>query len=578
MTKLVSLSQDEQKKIRARIERALCLGEDSVTSIIPAPSDSKIQESFLKKESGGSASAVKMNRWVRGLFTTKKESDFLLEDKLKELRKKIQETRIPYADFTMRTLGPGLATAVYEVYRKTDPFRALMRKLFEDAELMEKLMRKVVETRLHGAKISLMDFISFEEMKELFFQTESMGDLVEEINKRLGRYFAGLKDEDFDKIREGVLGLYNLKNLTLFPYDEFFRLFHFDASGNESDEDPAFESAELFPTLELVERFCCALFPFRRGSVELFPEVVEFCVRSKGGSRALEELGVGDKESQTVYFRKDIVNLVETAGRLYRTVPFTEIVRYFMNDPYYKVMMYLPKPRMKDFYIDSVRLKVFTDFEDFFSKVRFDILEDMILLLFRKDAIANFEFYLSSGIGISTKSGYPGFIHQRSLVILNNFIRVHYRGFIQSLVHLLNRAVTNRLRDNFSLVLIHASGIEDIGNKLREFDHSFSPDADDGRALIKMKFVIDRDQQQMKMYRALVAQKDREAKDLLEKGISHLDGLLGALAGMAKDQVFLSESAKKFRGIDTRLKQAVDALSSAVKVIRHLAAVERGAL
>ena len=577
MKKLISLSQEEQKKIRERIERALCLGEESETSIIPAPSDPKMQESFLKKEMED-ASGAKMKGWMRGLFTTKNEADFLLDGKLKELRSRILAAKEPYADFTMRTLGPGTAAAVYEMYRKTRSLASFFQRLFGDAESMERLMRSVLTLRVKNAKTSLLDYISFETMKELFFQTESRQDVVEEINKRLQTYFSGLKDEDFDSLRPGILPLYHYKNLMFFPYEQFFRLFHFELSEDSSEDEPAFETSELYPTLEHLERFFCALYPFRRGGEEMFPEILEFCVGLKGGNKAFEELGLADRESQLVYFKKDLKEISQTALRLYQSVPFAELIRYFKNDPFYKLMMYLPKPRLKDFFVHSLRYKLLLDFEDFFSKVRLDILEDMILILFKGEKIVDFEFYLNTGVGLATKTGNPGFIHQRSLVILNNFIRLHYRGFVQELVHVLNRAVTNRLRNNFSMILIHASGIEEVGNKLREYDLSFSPDADDGRTLIKMKFVLDRDVQQMKMYRTLIAQKDKEAKELLEKGISHLEGLLGGIEAMEKDQVFLTESTKKIRGLDTLVRRASEALSVAVKVVRHLAAVERGSL
>jgi hypothetical protein len=441
------------------------------------------------------------------------------------------------------------------------------------------MIRQFLDKRIPNVKTSLVDFISVEEMKDIFFHTESRLDLVGEIDSRLRGYFSSLPETLLAELGEGILPLYYIKNIVFFPFSEFFALFHHDIGDGEPVEKPVFQPAEIYPTLDYLEKFYCALYPLRRRTIDtlVYPEVLDFFARMKNGG-TFQELGLEDRDSIMSFVEKQMRNIHLVSLRVLKSVPLPALIRYYKEDPYYKLMIYLPKPHLKDFYTNSTRLKVFTDFEDFFAKVRFDIVEDMVHTLFGKEDLVEFEFYMNSNLNLTPKAGLPGFTHHRSLVILSNILRVQYRGFIQEIIHILTRVMTNRLRDSSNIILLHAAGIEELASRIKNFDVSFSPDSEDGKTLIRLKYVVDRDPHQQKVYRNLIATKDKEAKELLEKGVGHLEGLLLGFMGIAKDLVFLKESSKRMPGLEAKVSRAVETLVLAGKAVRYFIALERGSL
>jgi hypothetical protein len=580
MRPLTALSQDEQKKIRERIHSSLCLDDDPSTAIIRNPSELQNRIDKLKKDFHEAPVSFKMNHWVRNIFSTKTEAEFLLDAKLRDIKNIIAGTNVPYSDFTLRVFGPAIASVVYEIYRFSHPLIPIFNRLLSDPDSMEKMVRHFLDRRIPGAKTTLIDFISIADMKDLFFRTESRLDLVAEINERLKKYFSSLPDPLLSDLAGGILPMYYFKNIILFPFEEFFQLFHYTVSDEGGPvEKPNFQAAQIHPAIDYLEKIYCALYPLKKidNSFLMYPEILQFCAQFKTGG-AMQELGLEDTQSLAAVLRKQLENLLHISLRILNNVPLAELIRYYKNDPYYKLLIYLPKLRLKEFYTNSLRLKVFHDFEDFFSKVRFDILEDMIRELFGSDRPVEFEFYMNSNLGLKPKAGYQGFSHNRSINILSNFIRFHYRGYIQALVHMLNRVITNRLRETFSTLLIHATGIEDAGNKIKEFDLSFSPDGDAGKTWIRLKFGVDKDVSQQKMYRTLIAQKNKEGTELLEKGLAHIEGLVNGLSAIQKDKVFITESSKRIRGLESLVQKSVQNLILAGKTVRHLIALEQGSL
>jgi hypothetical protein len=579
MKQLTSLSQDEQKKMRERMLIALCLDDDPSSSIIQNPSELQNRIDKLKKDFQDAPVGSKMNNWVRNIFSTKTEAEFLLDAKLREIKAVITASNVPYSDYTLRLFGPAVASVIYEIYRFAHPLVPIFKRLLSNSENMEKMVRHFLDRRMPGAKTSLMDFISIEEMKNLFFRTESRLDLVFEINERLNKYFSSLPEKLLTDLAGGMLPMYYFKNVVTFPYEEFFQLFGHIIPEGGPVENPVFQAAQIHPVIDYLEKMFCVLHPLKKidPSFLMYPEILQFCAAMKTGG-AMHDLGLEDAQSLSAVLRKQLENLLHISLRIVNNVPIAELIRYYKSDPYYKLLIYLPKLRLKEFYTNSLRLKVFEDFEDFFSKVRFDILEDMIQNLFGSERPVEFEFYMNSNLGLTPKAGYQGFSHNRSINILYNFIRLHYRGYIQNLVHLLNRVITNRLRESFSTILIQATGIEDVGNKIKEFDLSFSPDADDGKTLIRLKFGVDKDLSQQKLYRVLIAQKNKEATELLEKGLAHIEALVGGLSAIQKDGVFITESSKRIRGLEPLVQKSVKILILAGKTVRHLIALEQGSL
>ncbi len=570
MRNLTCLSLDEQKQLLAGIESSLALEENLDTMIIRVPTDPSVRASLLYKDWTEASKGKKLNHWARNLVSIKTEEEFLLDAKLDALRSTIREYPKAYTDFSRRLFLPSIAEAIHSVYHLSYPMIKPFQVLFQNIENLQKLVKYLIERHLEHPKSSLIQLISVQEMKDIFFQSESRQDLISEIRKRLEGYLQSLKEAEFLAAAQEILPLYGFRNLLLFPYDDLFRLFK---------KNLQFEPAPIYPTLDYLERFFCCLYPFRNYDLQnLLPsEIVEFLakhVETEG------EFSFREQGEQVVL--ETIRNICQATASLckkvLKEVPFVELIRYYRSDPYYRILIYPPKPKLQAFYTYSLTLKVFSDFEDFFSKIRFDILEDILNQLFKGEPLVEFQYYMNSRLNLTPKQGYPGFTHHRSLVVLYNFLRSVYTGYLQGTIHILNRSITNRVRDSVSMILVHASGIEELQTRISLFDASFAPDAEAGRNMIFMKMVLERDAKQQRAYRALIAEKDKEGKELLEKSLIHLESLLIGFRNIQSDKVFVRETARRFPSIEARIENCVTYLILGTKAIRYLIAMEKGAL
>jgi len=575
MKTLSCISLEEQKRIQQGIGNSLALSETLESMIVRVPTDPSARSQLLHKDWAQAQLGQKLNHWVKHLISIKTEEEFLLEAKLFALRSSIKNRPKAFADFTRRVLLPPLASGIHSVYQSAYPLLEPMKRLTGDIDQLQKLFRQFIERSLPTPKTALVEFISIEEMKQLFFKTESKQELVEEIQKRITQYFNSIDGEIMNRLQRDLLPFYSLRNLTSFPFEETLQCFKAKLVG----EAPQFEEAPVFPTVEYLELFFCVLYPFRTYSAEMLlpPEIFNYLAGIMDGSAEslrVQEVDSSRLESVKQIFRK----LVSTCQSTLREIPLVELVRYFRRDPYYRVMIYQPKVHLRNFYTYSLTFKVFSDFEAFFSKIRFDILEDLMNQLFKGEPLTEFQYYMNSQLNLVPKQGYPGFTHHRSLVLLNNFIRKIYKNHIQETIHILNRTITNRIRESVSQLLIHASGIEEIEARLAKFDGSFAPDTEAGRMMAVLKLVLDRDPKQQKLYRSLIAEKDKEGKDILAKGLTHLESLLLGFQNIGKDKVFLKETSRRFQTIETKVAVCQNYLLLGTKALRYLIAMEKGAI
>ncbi|MFQ3620299.1 MAG: DUF5312 family protein [Spirochaetales bacterium] len=577
MKSLSSISLQEQKNLLERIQTSLSLYESLESRIVQVPSEPQSRIQLLQKEWSKAPVGHKLNHWAKNLVSIKTEAEFLLEAKLSEIRSALRSYPKQYTDFSRRVFLPDLAQEIYSVYKLLQPIRRPLERLVKDLEVLQKLFRQFIERNLQKSKASLVDFLSVEEMKQIFFQTEDKQQLMQEIQNRLQAYFESHPVEEFSPLQSALMPFYGIWNLSTFAFDEVFRVFQ----GNDSSEEqaPQFKEAPIYPTLEHIEQFFCALYPLRTYSSPLsFPkEILQYLVAFSEEGETLPHIQDIDPGKVEVYY-KHLASLVAQAQKVFKEVPFVELIRYYRADPYFRIIIYQPKIQLRDFYIASLTLKVFSDFDAFFSKIRFDILEDLIRELFGNTPLQEFQYYMNTRLNLIPKQGYPGFTHYRSLVVLNNFILRVYKGNIQDTLHMLNRSISNRVRESISGMLIHASGIEEVENRLAKFDASFAPDAEAGKVISIVKLVLDKDPKQQKLYRTTIAEKDKEGKAILEKALTHLEALLLGLQTVYKDRVFLKETSKRYPTIESKISFSIKGLLYGTKALRYLAAMEKGAL
>jgi hypothetical protein len=589
MAEFSILSETEQKQIRSRIEQALCLDLPEKAVIIQAPSNIGHHVGKLREDMQKASMGSKLNSLVRGAFSIKSETQMLLDGKLRQLKDAITAHKTVYTSFSNRTLSPDLAAILYEIYRFAQILRPQISMIFSDSAGVERIVRQFLERRIAGAKISLADFITVDEMKEIFFKTESRLELVGEITRRLEAYYQNVAAVRLDQYASGIVPLYYFRSLVAFPFREFFSEFSSESEADSEEGTPVFQSAQLHPALDLLETLYCLLHPLRKldPDTPVYPELLEMAQRYLGGGFLPELDGVspdsaaaggGNGEMElseaTKKFLDDIKNLMTVSQRVLANVPLVELIRYYTGDPYYKLMIYPPRLKLTAFYTESLRMKIINEFAVYFPQLHRTIFEEVQEKLFGRGP-DDFDYFMNSGLGMTPKKGYAEFTYPHSLKILNTFIKTHYYAYIQGLVHSLNKVMAHRVRSSFSQLLVHAGAIENVGTKLKNFDLSFSPDAEDGKQFIRLKFVLDKELSQQKSYVQLVTKKNEELKGLLDSGISTLQGIYASLSAIRKDTAFIGDAATRIPGIGKLIDRSVDALFKAVKLIRYSMSTEK---
>jgi hypothetical protein len=585
MPELGILSEDEQKKIRAEIEKFLCLDSPDAAVIIQSPSNINQQVDKLREDMKQASMGKKLNNLVRNAFSIKTEAEMLLDAKLRHLKDVIASQKTVYTNFGNRTLSPDLAAILYEIFRFAEILQPQINLFFSDPSGVEKVIRQFLEHRIPGAKISLTDFITTDEMREIFLKTESQAELVAEITRRLQVYSLSISAARLDQYAAGIIPMYYFRSLVVFPFRAFFNEFKFQPEGDSGENAGSFQNAPLRPALDMLETLYCLLYPLRKLDPEapVYPELLEMANRFVAGEFFPEPDAMAPAADsppalceQTESLLKNIKNMMIVTQRVLASVPLVELIRYYKNDPYYKLMIYLPRLKLTDFYTESLRMKIIGEFENYFPRLHSTIFEDIQKKLFG-GALDDFDYFMNSGLGMTPKKGYAEFAYPNSLKILNTFIKTHYYDYIQGLIHSLNKVMAHRIRKNFSQLLVHAGSIESVGTKLRNFDLSFSPDAEDGKQFVRLKFVLDKELSQQKSYATLITRKNEESKSLLDSGINAIQGINVSLSAIQKDTAFLGDAASRMPEIEKVIGRAVEALFSAAKLIRYSMATEKGA-
>jgi hypothetical protein len=172
----------------------------------------------------------------------------------------------------------------------------------------------------------------------------------------------------------------------------------------------------------------------------------------------------------------------------------------------------------------------------------------------------------------------------RGLNILYNYILQQFKGNVQEAVQIVastvlanNRITQNRLTQN-------VSGLEDLEARIVLFDRSLSPDEEDGKQLGRFRFSVATDLLLQKSYRAFVVQKDREARDLIDKGKEYLTGIQKVFDEIRSSTFENTRSLLKtlhmHRGRNQTLAQILnvraDAIGTFVKLLDQLLELAKG--
>ncbi|MCK4541871.1 MAG: hypothetical protein KAU17_06515 [Spirochaetales bacterium] len=517
-----TLPEQERKDLLSRITQSISLSESQVENVYHKEIGQEEKIALIKQDLSQISWFSNMILWFLSTFTGKKKEEVYLQRRMGAIKRKIQHKYPGLTGFETRDLTPKLAHEVFELYSLTIGLRGIFRTLWLHSSKFESLFLTLLELHIKEPKKSISELISMDEMVSIYRETGLKDSIRMEIQIHIDEYLNELPDSLFTELETGIIPLYLLKELVLFPYASFFKMFHFTPLPDDTNK-PAFQSASAMVALEYLEKLYYALYT----ASKIGPK---FTIESDL-LVYLSQLEVDESADGSPVFMSDVLikqklsELHKEAMDFLSNIPIVELIQYFRKDPYYRLIFYIPKLNLRDFYHSMLTVNFLSQADKIFPEIQELYIDQEIQELFNEKQLVTFRYYRKYASIDYEKMGLPFFFYTQPLNLIYNYIKWYYREHVQELVQILERGVLAQNRITRDRVLHHVGMLEDIEDKINQFDISLSPDAEDGKLFQRLRYSLAQDSTHQKMYRTLVAQKDREVKSHMDRGAEAIEGL-----------------------------------------------------
>jgi len=516
------LSENDRADLLKKINHSLNITDEKDITIHEREMDKDERTSLIHEEINILPVLLRFFLWFRSKITGRTEKDLYLSSKISKLKRKIHKQDSHLTGFETRNLTPHFAEAVYKLYNYSMPLRGLFKKLWLDTEISKTFFLGVLEGRLETKIEGLTDLVELDELVEIYGVKGKKDDLRRQVMLKLDKHISKIEKKIFYDLEKELLPLCYLKDLILFPYVQFFQQFGFTPIDVGNPEKVKFKNASAMLCLSDLEKLYCALY-----TVSKLDRRISLNDSLNENIENLNDLDSNNYEQN--YSTKDLVDsltdIIDAGQRFFTKIPVSDLIRYFKKNPYFKIMFYLPKIDLKEFYRNTLRIKILDKIDLIYPEIqkRYIIIETE--KLFKGKRFSGFQHYREYSSIDYEKLGVAAFSQIKTLELVYNYIACFYKGYIQETIHLLERGVLSQNRLIRDSMYQYAAAIEDTESKIKDFDASLSPDSEEGKMFNKFRFSMAKDPIQQKMYRKIVIQKDREAKSLSELGIDSIAGI-----------------------------------------------------
>jgi hypothetical protein len=236
---------------------------------------------------------------------------------------------------------------------------------------------------------------------------------------------------------------------------------------------------------------------------------------------------------------------------------------------------------IRGFYADSLQISVLSQLDERFDDIRMGAIGRLIQETFPADP-PPFQHYGTLSGGPLRELGLPALRYVKSLNILYNYIRMIFAESDQEFIRYVARLFPTRRRDAANDLLLHTNGLVDIGERIRAIDRSFAPDLENGKTFFRLRHGVEKDSSLHPTYRNFIAGVDRQAKTLIEDGLSHLqqvEALLREIPEAASPSVkerLNAHSSLAGGTIDETIAAKAKRISAIRRAIMHLLTIEEG--
>lgn len=570
-----SLTDEERRKLHDRILKSLALTTADQPRIFRTEISVEQRNTMLQQDLDKLSLLLRIRLWFRQIFTGKTIQGAYIDYRLAKLKRRIQGTGAQDAPPDPDTVSESIAVQFHNLYKDCYPLIPVFRFLWGGNERLSRLVRHLLEERIPQARSRLEDFASTRELQDAFLDRDDRSAPKELLLDRIESYLNHIHDDLFRHVEGAFLPLYYLRDICLFPFRDYFRPFGVDVKDAPPEEEPTFKPAAATAVVDKLELMYYALYASSRlGKGDRLPKDLLESIHLSAGDDEVVPL---ETEQLQAYFDR----LIATVSRFRRAVPVGDLIRFIRQDPYYRFVAYLPSLNVRGFYADSLHISVLTQLDERFEDIRMGAIGRLIQEVFPADP-PPFQYYGVTSAGALREMGLPAIRYVQSLNILYQYVRMVFAESDQEFVRYVARLFPTRRREAANDLLLNTNGLVDIGERIRALDRSFAPDLDNGKTFFRLRFGAEKDTSLHPTYRNFVAGVDRQAKTLLEDGLSHLQQIEALLreipeaASPAVKERLNAHSSLAGGTIDETIAAKAKRLSNVRRAIMHLLTIEEG--
>ncbi len=377
-----------------------------------------------------------------------------------------------------------------------------------------------------------------------------------------------------------------LGRLCAFPFAPFFRYFNCLLTDPPDPHYPDFESAPVMLTLDLMEKLHVALSLVKRCAPDyLFPEEpLAFYLAVRGGVTPGDKRDAEKRAAELARLHGDVMELAHEIDSFETAVPLLDLLRFFRRDPWYQLLFNAPRLYLRNLAFSTLKARLSVQLEERLGTIKERVIGRKLEDLLKGQKLIDFVYYRDAPDFDYRKLSLPYFSSIRSLTLVYNFLLQQFKGTMQEAASLVaatalanNRIIQTRLTQNMS-------GLEDLEARIVLFDRTLSPDEEDGKQLARYRFNVATDLLLQKSYRSFIQQKDREARELIEKAREFLSGVRSIFDEIRTSTFENTRSLLKtihvYRGRNQTLGQVLntrsETIGSFLKLLDQLLELEKG--
>ncbi|MEM5947755.1 DUF5312 family protein [Spirochaetia bacterium 38H-sp] len=502
-----SLAPEERKDLLKKIESSLFgVNDDKGEPIYPKIFSEEQREFVILQKMRELSIFERIVLWFRNLFTARSKEEAFLQLYLSKKRKKIN--RLAFDMFNLRTFSikPGFLEYLIALDISSRFLLDFYRTLWGDKSFFVELIHETLNTMIPSCKKELFDFISREEIFNLFLEGKSRENVKKILRKKIESYLESIPKEIFRDMDYNLLPLFAARNLVFFPYGLFYNLF------NVSDPDTVSDFSTLrevgFSKCEhLLERLYYAVSVFNRFIKYDIPDAIfKYYYSYIQSKKEKDEKQFYDVDSLKSAFK----SLREATINFYKKIPLSDFFQVVHKDPFYRFYIYVPSIDAKNFYSSSLILHIIGEYDDSVLDIIRDVISSLnsSLFPFGKERMDNLNTFATSRL----KTLFPhSFMYIESFSVIFTVFKRWYIMELRDFFETMAKAIPTRFKNVLTVLNSINKDIDDFLSEMISFEQSFSLDNPDGRLL----FISEDRTAVSDVQRHLIDQKGKEAYEIV---------------------------------------------------------------